>query len=52
MKKVELVQCFENNLLLIIHLTSFKLQKSIFLRNRLHYFSFINLLTPLSKNKK
>jgi hypothetical protein len=38
MKKVELVQCFENNLLLIMHLTSFDLQKSIFLRNRLHYF--------------
>lgn len=52
MKKVEQVQCFENNLLLIVYLTTVTLQKSIFLRNRLHYFSFINLLTPLSKNKK
>ncbi len=52
MKKVELVQCFENILLLIVPAVTFTLQKSIFLRNRLHYFSFIHILTPLSKNKK
>lgn len=38
MNKVEQVQCFENILLLIMHLITITLQKSIFLRNRLHYF--------------
>lgn len=52
MKKVEQVQCFENNLLLNVFSVAVTLQKSIFLCNRLHYFSFIHLLTPLSKNKK
>jgi len=51
MNNVEQVQCFENILLLIMYFVTITLQKSIFLRNRLHYFSFIHLLTPLSKNK-
>lgn len=38
MKKVEQVQCFENNLLLNVFLTPIALQKAILLRNRLHYF--------------
>lgn len=46
MKKVEQVQCFENILLLIVLLIANALQKSIFLRNRLHCFHSFTYLRP------